>query len=232
MTHLIGQGFGDPPYHYDRAEEITIVFRTDRDVLEAVLPPVLKPLGSRSLAVVRVMRHARSTFGPYIGVYVGAPALLDDQPVFHLFSGMKTDFAGAVAGREVWGMPLQHGDVNMGWNGDVLNVVAGRRGVDFVRLSVRLQCRTDAPATRPAIGTFATRRQVFEKDSTDHVLIGLKGEADLSETKHWKASSVLKLVGGDPGDDWSIFPVREIVETRYNSGGSDTLNRGVVLAEW
>src|SRR5207302_7511447 len=109
MSHLIGHSFGDPPYHYDRAEEITVVFRTDRDVLEAVLPPVLKPLGGRGLAVARVMRHARSTFGPYIGVYLGAPALLDDQPVFHLFSGMKTDFNGTIAGREVWGMPLQHG---------------------------------------------------------------------------------------------------------------------------
>ena len=64
MSHLIGHSFGDPPYNYERGEEITVVFRTDPDVLEAVLPPVLKPLGSRSLAVVRVMRHARSTFGP------------------------------------------------------------------------------------------------------------------------------------------------------------------------
>ena len=56
------------------------------------------------------------------------------------------------------------------------------------------------------MGTFATRRQVFEKDSTDNVLVGLKGEADLSETKHWKASATLKLVGGVPGDDWSMFP--------------------------
>ena len=232
MGHRIGHSFGDPPYHYERGEEITIVFRTDREVLEAVLPPVLAPLGRRSLAVVRVMRHAASTFGPYIGVYVGAPALFDDQPVFHLLSGLKTDFSGTVAGREAWGMPLQQGDVTMDWTGDVLNVVAGRHGVDFVRLSVRLECRTDPPKARPTMGTFATRRQVFEKDSTDHVLIGLKSEADLSATRHWKASSVLKLVGGDPGDDWSIFPVHEIVDTRYNTSGRDTLNRGVVLAEW
>jgi Acetoacetate decarboxylase (ADC) len=232
MTQLIGHSFGDPPYHYDRAEELTVVFRTDADVLKSVLPPVLKPLGARSLAVARVMRHARSTFGPYIGVYLGAPAVLDDQPVFHLFSGLKTDFSGTVAGREVWGMPLQMGDVAMGWQGDVLNVVAGRRGVDFVRFSVRLECRAEPPTEKAVLGTFATRRQVFEKDSTDHVLIGLPAESDLSETKHWKASSVLKLVGGDPGDDWSIFPVHEIVETRYNTGGTTTLNRGVVLAEW
>jgi Acetoacetate decarboxylase (ADC) len=232
MDNLIGHSFGDPPYFYDRAEEVTVVFRTDREVLERVLPPVLKPLGSRGLAVARVMRHARSSFGPYIGVYVGAPALFEDQPVFHLFSGMKTDFSGTVAGREVWGMPLQMGEVTMGWSGDVLNVVAGRQGVEFLRLSVRLESRADAPTSRLAMGTFATRRQVFEKDSTEHVLIGLKGEADLRECKHWRASSVLQLVGGGPGDDWSIFPVREVVETRYNTGGYDTLNRGVVLAEW
>ena len=233
MAPLIGHSFGDPPYNYERGEEITIVFRTDRDVLEAALPPVLKPLGSRGLAVARVMRHARSTFGPYIGVYLGAPALFEDRPVFHLFSGLKTDFNGTVAGREVWGMPLQQGDVEMGWHGDVLTVTAGRRGIDFVRLSVRLEHRVEPPdINRLALGTFATRRQEFEKESTDHVLIGLKGDTDLSETRHWKASSTLKLVGGDPGDDWSIFPVREIVETRYNTGGFDTLNRGVVLAEW
>ena len=111
---------------------------------EAALPPVLKPPGSRSLAVARVMRHARSTFGPYIGVYLGAPALFEDRPVFHLFSGLKTDFSGTVAGREVWGMPLQQGDVEMGWHGDVLTVTAGR-GIDFVRMSVRLEHRVEPP---------------------------------------------------------------------------------------
>src|SRR5436190_12958504 len=115
MTERIGRSFGDPPYHYDRGEELTVVFRTDGDVLKAVLPPVVKPLGTRNLAVARVMRNARSTFGPYIGVYIGAPALLDDQPVFHVFSGMKTTFSGTVAGREVWGMPLEQGDVTMRW---------------------------------------------------------------------------------------------------------------------
>ncbi len=232
MRNLIGHSFSDPPYHYDRAEEITIVFRTDRSVLEAVLPPVLKPLGSRGLAVVRLIRHERSSFGPYIGVYLGAPALLEDQPVFHLFSGIKTNFSGAVAGREVWGMPLQCGDVAMGWHGDTLTVSAGRYGVDFVRFSVRLIQHAAQPSRRLDLGTFATRRQVFDKDSTDHVLVGLKGETDLTETRYWSASSTLKLVGGDPGDDWSIFPVHEVVDTRYNTGGHDTLNRGVVVAEW
>src|SRR5205823_6439074 len=84
-------------------------------------------------------------------------------------------FSGTVAGREVWGMPLQQGDVTMCWCGDVLNVTAGRRGSDFVRFAVRLEHRIDPPASvRAPMATFATRRQVFEKDSADHVLIGLE----------------------------------------------------------
>ena len=27
MGHLIGHSFGDPPYNYERGEEITVVFR-------------------------------------------------------------------------------------------------------------------------------------------------------------------------------------------------------------
>ena len=74
MGHLIGHSFGDPPYHYDRGEEITIVFRTDRDVLEAVLPPVLKPLGSRSLAVVRAdAARARARSGRTSGCTSARP---------------------------------------------------------------------------------------------------------------------------------------------------------------
>src|SRR3954469_23191302 len=233
MSNRIGHTFGDPPYYYDRAEEITVVFRTDLDVINSVLPPVLKPLGSRGLAVARVMRHERSTFGPYIGVYLGVPALLEDQPVFHLLTGMKTDFDGTVAGREAFGMPLVVGEATMGWEAGVLKVSADRGGVDFIRFSVRLEGRTNPPAdSRLKMGTFATRRQVFEKDSTDHVLVGLKGEIDWTEVKHWTATGTLQIVGGEPGDEWSMFPVHEVVETRYNTGGTDFLPRGSVVAEW
>src|SRR5205814_1540833 len=121
----IGHAFGEPPFHYTKGEEVTVLFETDAEVLEELLPPPLQ-LGRRPIAVFRVMRHARSTFGPYTGVYLGAIARLGEETVFHLFTGLKTDFAGAVAGREIWGMPLQFGHVEMGWQGDVLRIQVGR----------------------------------------------------------------------------------------------------------
>jgi hypothetical protein len=232
MSHLIGHITSEPPFFYDRGEEITVLFRTDREVLESLLPPVLKLPEGPSLAVFRVVRQERSTFGPYIGVYLSAPALLDGQQVNFGLTGMKTSLSGAIAGRDVWGMPLLVGEASMAWQGDVLSVVAGRRGVDFARLTVRLEGRTE-PVPGVGLATYASRRQEFEKESTSHVLVSAKGQVeDASEVRYWKASSILKLLGGDPGDDWSLLPVYEIVETRYNQGGRSSLDRGDVLAEW
>lgn len=233
MTSLIGQSYDDPPYHYERAEEMTVAFRTERSVLEQLLPPVLKPMGSTGMGVLRFIRHAQSTFGPYRAAYLIVPALLGDRPVNHMLSGMKTDFRGVAAGREVWGMPLQVGDVSISHADGIIKASASRNGVEFARMLLRLEHRIDAPeAGSPSLGTFATRRQVFEKDSTQNVLVGLSGETDLSNTTYWKASASISLSGGEPGDDWSLLPVKEIVNVRYNTDASDALHRGEVLAEW
>src|SRR6478735_5488829 len=104
---LIGSSFGEPPYYYDKGEEITVVFRTDRDVIAPLLPPVLTLPEGPAIGVLRAVHHIRSSFGPYIGVYLAVRAQLNGELVQHCLTGMKTNFAGAVAGREIWGMPLQ-----------------------------------------------------------------------------------------------------------------------------
>lgn len=232
MTQLIGTSFGDPPYYYDKGEELTVVFKTDRDILASVLPPVLELPDGPGLGVLRVVHHVRSSFGPYIGVYLAGRALLNGELVQHCLTGLKTNFVGAVAGREIWGMPLQVGEATMEWDGDLLMVAAGRRGVDFVRLALRLDRRVEAPKPGPML-TYATKRQSFDGSDVGHVLLSARGQVeDPSAVRHWTAKSVLKLVGGDPGDDWSMIPVHEVVETRMSTGGHSSLDRGAILAEW
>ena len=251
MAQLIGRTYGGTPFNYGGGgEEINVVFRTDPDILRAALPPVLQPLGSQSLAVVRLAQPS-GHFGPYRGAYIGAPALLGDQPVFHMFTGIKTSFSGTVAGRDVWGMPLQTGDITMDWVEDILKIRVGRHGVEFVQLAVRLEKNlgtSPAPSDTPmlTLGTFATRRRTFENGPVKNVLVGLdkvkqnealhNSDDSTGETNYWEASSVLKLVNGEPGDDWSIFPVHQVTKTvytvSYGSGGRHTLDQGDVLAEW
>lgn len=233
MKKLIGHAISDPPYYYDSGEAVTIAFTTDEDLLKSVLPPVLELPEGPARIVIRVVSPIRSTFGPYLGVYLGAPALLDGKPVLFGLSGIKTSFPGTIAGREAWGMALQHGDITKTWNDDVMNVVAGRNGVDFVRLSVRLESRGEPPTAYGSLA-YASRRPYYDKDSTENVLVDVTRTAVPAENvQYWKGSSVVKLVGGQPGDDWSIFPVGEVVDTHYSSaGGSTTLGRGRIIAEW
>lgn len=224
MYQKIGQAYHDLPWEYDKGEEVAVLFRTDREVLEGLLPPVLELPPGPGFAMLMAAHHRRSSFGPYVGIYLGMLATHAGKPVLHRLTGMKSDFAGAAAGRELWGMPLDVGEPSMTWDGDVLNVVARRHGNDFARLSVRLERRTAPPVSHFSNMTSVARRQSWDTAGKRNILLGTGvNPADPDDMIFWKASSILKLVGGDPGDDWSILPVHEIVETTFSFGGQSAL---------
>ena len=238
MKKLIGSAYDEPPFHYGGGLAMNVIFRTDREIIEAVLPPVLKPLSSRNLAVVRVSSPFRSHMGAYTSSYIFLPALFGDQRVEHMVTGMKTTFSGVVGGREVWGMPLQMGDVTMGWEGDVLSVVAKRFSVEFMRLNVRLEETVEPPEARgPSMTTYEVQRRPWETSPTQNALVAITGKPPEAVTEgssqRWRGSAVLKFPGGVPGDDWSIFPVHEVLSVDYTvNEGRSSLDSGVVIAEW
>ena len=238
MKKLIGSAYEEPPFHYGGLQAMNVLFRTDREVLEKVLPPVLTPLSSRNLAVVRVSKPARSHMGSYTSSYIIVPALFGDQPVQHMVTGMKTSFSGVVSGREIWGMPLQQGDVTMDWEGDVLSVVAKRSGVEFMRLAARLEECLEAPqASGQSVSTYEVQRRPWEDSPTRNALVAITGEppekSSSTNSQYWQGSAVLKFPGGVPGDDWSIFPVHEVVSMNYTIfEGPHTLDSGKIVAEW
>ena len=195
------------------------------------LPPVLEPLGSNSLAVVRLSQPS-GHFGAVPWRVHRRTCAAGDRPVFHLFTGIKTSFSGTVAGRDVWGMPLQTGDITMDWVEDILKIRVGRHGVEFVQLAVRLEKNLglsppESDRAMLTLGTFASRRRTTEHGPIRNVLIGLdkvkqnealhNSDDPRGETNYWEASSVLKLVNGEPGDDWSIFPVHQVLKTCTSS---------------
>jgi hypothetical protein len=233
VKQQIGRAYDDPPWHYDKGEEVKVVFRTDREVLRSLLPPVLELPDGPGMAVLSAVHHARSSFGPYIGVYLGMLASYKGETALHRVTGMKSNFSGTVAGREMWGMPLVVGEPSMSWDGDVLDVVARQHGRDFARVAVRLERRIEQPTSSIKHSTSIARRPPWENADKPNVLLGSRSEpADPKHMIFWTGSSVLKLVGGVPGDDWSILPVHEVVETTYNVGGHSALTGAYVLEEF
>ena len=267
MRRVIGSSYDEAPFYYEGSQSLNVVFRTDREALEQVLPPVLKPLSSRNLALARVTGPARSHMGSYLATYLFVPALLGDQPVMHMVTGMKTSFSGVVGARETWGMPLRLGDVKLKTEGDHLRAVASCDGVRFMDLVARLERNIapselssgemverdgtvvatymNAPGHQPNDSnrpfqynsTFECRRRPWENHPTENALIGIKVEKvpgqGFSMAEYWEGSAVLNFPGGVPGDNWSVFPVHEVLTMNYSvKTGPNTLAPGFVIAEW
>jgi hypothetical protein len=233
MDQQIGRAYYGLPWYYDKGEEVRVLFRTDREVLKSLLPSVLDLPEGPGLAMVTAVHHTRSTFGPYIGVYLGVLATYKGDTVLHRLSGMKNSFSGVAAGRELWGMPLEYGEPTMAWEGDVLNIVARRQGKDFARLAVRLERRTDQPVSKIKTSTSIARRPPWEQAEKENVLLGSSpSSAKPEDMVFWSGSATLKLLGGDPGDDWSILPVHEVLETTFTADGFSHLPGPYILEEY
>ena len=229
---MIGECYALPPYEYTKAAEIILVFETDREAVAALLPEPLQP-AARTYGSIRVMRHALGVFGPYTGVYLAVTAEFRGRPTVHIVTGVKTDFAGTAAGRELWGLPLQMGSVTMEWHGEVLQVEVGRTpGLPLATLALQLVSRTEPRAGGDWLTTAASVLPTFTAAAPDHALIGLATDHSYDDAAMWDAHGVLELHRGTPRDDWSSIPVGRIVRTTYMTGGRSVLHAGEILATW
>jgi acetoacetate decarboxylase len=228
---MIGQCYAPPPYHYSKAEEVIVVFETDPEAIAPMLPQPLK-VEDRTFGSVRVMRHALGVFGPYSGVYLGVTARFRDQQVVHILTGVKTEFAGIAAGRELWGLPLQLGSVEMSWCGELLKVDVGRSSdTPLARILLQLTDRLK-PAVSDLLSTTSAAVPTFEDPGREHVLVGLRTEHTYEGAELWGAEASLELYRGSQRDDWSSVPIRRVVRATYMAGGKSVLHAGRVLAKW
>ncbi|PHV67125.1 acetoacetate decarboxylase family protein [Williamsia muralis] len=229
--NTIGKRYHPGPYEYAREWDFLIDFRTDSDAVSSVLPDVLEP-DPDSRGWLRVSHHKTSSFGPYIGAYVGVYALHDGQPVRYVASGIKTDFMGTIAAREIWGLPYGLGSVDAGWQGSTFHCsIFGHSGAQ--NAEVRLQTTSRQKKSRPGVAA------LYSSELRDHCgnlmktqLLKAQNAYDLGGADAWDASASLQLCQGTAIDDWSVIPVREVVYAEYRTGGNSSLGMANVIAEW
>ena len=226
----IGKVYGDPPFRYSTDYMIRVAFETDAATVQELLPPVLKT-PEQAIGTLMVVRHRYSPFGPYTGVYLGVVASLDGEPVGFGLSGLKDTFSGVAAGRELWGMPLQIGAVEAGWQENVFTVDARRaNALPIVSMSVQLTDRrsTEFPA---GTGAFAPEAPGFEGHD-QNLLVGVDMTIDYTRAEAWSAMASLKFHAGTPLDDWSRIPVGRLLDCSFVTDVTMDLPRGNVLARW
>ena len=99
------------PVRMRRVEILTVVYETDRDAVDALIPAPLVPAAPRAALHVYWM-HDAEWFGVYGESAVHLPVMLPDgRPgTYSPFLVLGSDGAVA-AGREHYGQPKKHGEV-------------------------------------------------------------------------------------------------------------------------
>lgn len=227
----IGNWYHPGPYEYTREWDFLIDFKTDGDVARQFLPEVLD-MDPETRAWFRVSHHKSSSFGPYIGVYLGLYAVDQGVPVRYILTGLKTDFMGTIAAREIWGFPYGLGKVEAGWNGSTFScAVWGSTGEKHAQ--VYLQTTSKQTEANPGVGARYTKQvRDFAGNVGKTQLLRAKNAYSLGEADAWDASASLKLEQGTAIDDWSVVPVHEVVHAEFRTGGSSSLGMAEVVTEW
>ncbi|WP_157187570.1 acetoacetate decarboxylase family protein [Nocardia vinacea] len=218
-------------YQYTREMGLVLSFETDEDALRRVLPECLE-IDGPATGFVKVTQHKSSVFGPYTGVYIGAKTCFEGQPGNHIISGIKTSQPGAIAGRELWGMPYQVGNVAMSWVDEILQIEVSRASIPFLTMQVQLTNRSGPISYYGTLRTHVARKIDFENWNAGYALVAVDSTATTEGVESWDAVASLTLGAGTPIDDWSVLPVRRVVGARYETGGQITLPMGRIIHSW
>ena len=125
------------PLRMRDTEILTVVYRSDRAAIEAMVPAPLVLLGDLVLVHVYAMHDAE-----WFGVY-GESAV--QIPVQHEASGTTGAYSpllvvegdGPVAaGREIYGQPKKAGRIRLGAHGDLLVGTVRRNGITIIRATM------------------------------------------------------------------------------------------------
>ncbi len=152
-TTVRGTPFGAPlvpplPLRLRRTEILTIVYETDGEAADALVPTPLRLTAPRAAAHVYWM-HDADWFGVYGESALQLPVELPDgrRGTYSPFLVLGSD-GGVATGREHYGQPKKQGTVTLGPRGDLLVGVVERNGIDVLTATM---CWKQEPADPGAL---------------------------------------------------------------------------------
>ncbi len=196
-----GTPYGAPlvpplPVRLRRTEILTVVYRTDRDAADGLIPAPLELAGD--LCVLHVYRmHDAEWFGVYNESAFQLPVRGPGGPaVYSPFLVLESDGAVA-AGREAYGQPKKAGEVSLAPAGDLLVGRVARNGIDIATATM---CWKQRPAPTgaldelvPGSGTNVNLRVRQEERGRVSRELVARSFGDVVEHEAWTGPATLEL---------------------------------------
>jgi len=197
-----GTPFGAPlvpplPVRMRRVEILTVVYETDRDAADALIPAPLA-LGAPRAAVHVYWMHDAEWFGVYCESAFQIPVRMPDgrPAVYSPFLVLESDGAVA-AGREIYGQPKKAGKVSLDPDGDLL---VGRIGRNGIEVATATMCWKQTPSSGgelerlvPGSGLNVNLRVRQEEEGRTSRELVARAFADVVEHEAWTGPGTLEL---------------------------------------
>ena len=136
MPELSGL-YGEPPFEYREAKQLTVEFQTDPRVLRKLVPPPLTPNKDAKVCVSSA-DFLCSGFGRYLEAHIFTHATFQRRLVnFSIYLVLDNDVAIG-AGREIWGFPKKLGRLTLDMKDDVVSTTVERGGRTIIDAAVHL----------------------------------------------------------------------------------------------
>jgi acetoacetate decarboxylase len=244
IDEIVRYGFGTPwdaptvpafPFSFRDVHTMTLVYRTDIDAIERLLPPPLEPVGDVVLIHIYDMRDT-DWLGPYQECNVSIGARLPSAGKSGTYSPylFLSSEVGVVHGREVHGQPKKLGYPKLEARGDLLVGTVSRNGIDIVTGTMPYKQRRDSLGRLAEYMPFDVN---INLKSIDHIdgrpairQLTSRKLSDLSIQECWSGPATVEL---RPNAQAPVhrLPVREMLEAFYWRG-SFTLVPGEIIHDY
>lgn len=218
-----------PPFYYRDARSLTIIYETDAQAAQELLPEGLElplPATARLLAI----RYPFSTFGPYQEAILGLQCRWQGEPRFYIAHILLTTVPPLVGGREVWGFPKKLAHIDLRQENEFIRGIVERpQGTRLATVTMRPERPLDPPPT-PGEGAIALRVIPSPEEGQPPSLAQLIETpiADWRTHEMWTGPGTLSFDAQSDLDPWYKLPVRQVKGALY-SRYDFTLPHGRVL---
>jgi acetoacetate decarboxylase len=232
--------FGAPlvprfPLRMRDTEILTVVYRTDAEAADRLLPAPLELLGD--LVLVHLYRmHDAEVFGRYGESAVHLPArhpASGTEGAYSPFLFVESDGAIA-AGREIYGQPKKHGVIELRLKDGTLVGRLSRDGAPVLTVTTAYRETRGAPEDLERHASFRTNinlKVVPAVDGSGAAIRQLTARefAEVTIREVWKSPAAVEIVPNDEAP-LHLLPVRDVLEA-FHWRADFTLVYGRVLED-
>lgn len=212
---IISPEFPAPPYRYKDTQATNIVFKTDLQLLEKLVPPPLKPnLDQHMVFYIGHFQFADYDFS-YHEAGLLVPVIREGKPAGSYAVVLYLDQPNPiVGGREVYGWPKTEAEqiVVREENGKITASVT-RYGQQIIKASFEVQQKVDPIPARPKDTCYLLKLiPSIKKDAPPDVLKLTSTVIDPDVVKELRVGKATLEFGDSPSDAFlAKIPVKEIV---------------------